>query len=192
VAASPSSPRDGALPARTRTPRETSPCWTRTCPEARVTCLPLDSPADRRTFDSSRACLPPRVTIFTTPNRTESAACPACGSVGRAVSFMPHSKHVVPSPHPQNPGRTHTVILNTDCPRCGGSLGGLGIEPDDLLHCVHCRSALHSCFRIEDGNEDRSINIVSIAWLEPARLWTPFSADCGCVGCESARSHEEG
>lgn len=104
---------------------------------------------------------------------------------------MPHHKFVVPQPHPQNPARTHTVILNTDCPRCGASMDGMGLEPDDLLHCPACKGPVESCARIEDGDEDRSANIVTIAWLQPAAFRHPPGPTCSCLGC-SLRASEEG
>lgn len=100
---------------------------------------------------------------------------------------MPHTKHVVPSPHPQNAERTHTLVLNTDCPRCGGSLDGVYAEPGDLLHCPHCRGALESCARLEDGDTDRRANVVTIAWLQPSEFGDVAGPDCDCAGCEYAR-----
>jgi hypothetical protein len=103
---------------------------------------------------------------------------------------MAHSRHVIASPHPDNAERTHTIALNTDCPRCGGSLAGLGVEPDDLFHCPHCRGGLDACARIEDGGADRTTNIVTIAWIQPASVRRRAGDDCVCVGCASTRPRD--
>lgn len=103
---------------------------------------------------------------------------------------MAHLKHVSPAPHPQNPARTHTLLLNTGCPRCGGDIAGLALEPDSLLHCPHCHGALESLARMEDGGRDRTANVVTIAWLAPGDFGHPAGPECDCAGCESTRPPE--
>ena len=101
---------------------------------------------------------------------------------------MPHYKQTLPSPHPQNPERTHTLLCNTDCPRCGGSLNEVDVEPGDLLHCPHCEGALEACGRVEDGGQDRTKNIVTISWLQPSRFGAVAGPDCDCGGCVARRA----
>ena len=103
---------------------------------------------------------------------------------------MAHYKQTVPSPHPDNAARTHTIIANTDCPRCGGSLDRVSAEPGDVLHCPHCGGAVEACGRVEDGGADRTANIVTISWLQPSRFGAAAGPECGCGGC-SARKRGE-
>lgn len=105
---------------------------------------------------------------------------------------MPHYKQSIPSPHPENPRRTHTLIANTDCPRCGGSLDRVECEPADLLHCPHCHGALEACGRIEDGGQHRAANIVTISWLQPVDAWRMAGEGCICAGCTPAARDGEG
>lgn len=103
---------------------------------------------------------------------------------------MPHYKQTISSPHPENPGRTHTLTANTDCPRCGGELDNVEVEPGDLLHCPHCQGALEACGRVEDGDTDRTKNIITISWLQPAALGEVARPTCECAGCEPRRTEE--
>lgn len=104
---------------------------------------------------------------------------------------MPHYKHSIPCPHPENADRKHTIVANTDCPRCGGSLDRVELEPGAAFHCPHCRGGLNVCARVEDGGTDRSQDVVTLSWLQPATFLVPTDAECRCGGCES-RAKAEG
>ena len=134
-----------------------------------------------------------RAKTFTTltPRSPPPPSVLAARMRGGVVS-MPHYKHVMPAPHEKNAARTHTLVLNTDCPRCGGSLSDLRVQPEDLLHCLHCFGALEACVRIEDGDKDRTANVVTIGWFQPAGFLTPAGPGCDCVGCEAVIRERDG
>lgn len=107
---------------------------------------------------------------------------------------MAHHKHTAQSPHPKNLLRTKTFVLNTDCPRCGASLGDVDVVPVDLMHCPRCNGALavaeHIAAGYTDPRMDRGEDIVSIYWLQPTRWREVAGPACDCAGCNARRARE--